>query len=295
MSGGPPAEVLAALRSFVLELHIVGVDCGVASAAYFSDGVAASEDPDVIVGAVNAAGKTDGPAFRPTAANQQRRGNGNAYRRFRRQFNNFDLKSARLNAHTRRSARQLAAAKKDATAESLRSAELELKQYAKHSPSSSVFLAYWRAARAHRDVLFEFYVVQQRGREKAYYSLLDRQRVLAAELQKISTLFNADSGIVFAVGSWRPAPGLHYRGHAPTISAKLRKKLREMRGVFVIVAGMVDHAFLPFLPRAHVQEWLLEAKALVHRQARFSQVNPRTWYSPLRKQAVQLPPSVATR
>jgi hypothetical protein len=32
MSGGPPAEVLAALRSFVLELHIVGVDCGVASA-----------------------------------------------------------------------------------------------------------------------------------------------------------------------------------------------------------------------------------------------------------------------
>jgi hypothetical protein len=100
--------------------------------AYFSDGVAASEDPDVIVGAVNAAGKTDGPAFRPTAANQQRRGNGNAYRRFRRQFNNFDLKSARLNAHTRRSARQLAAAKKDATAESLRSAELELKQYAKH-------------------------------------------------------------------------------------------------------------------------------------------------------------------
>jgi hypothetical protein len=98
-----------------------------------------------------------------------------------------------------------------------------------------VFLAYWRAARAHRDVLFEFYVVQQRGREKAYYSLLDRQRVLAAELQKISTLFNADSGIVFAVGSWRPAPGLHYRGHAPTISAKLRKKLREMRGVFIIV------------------------------------------------------------
>jgi hypothetical protein len=32
LSGGPPAAVLAALRSFVLELHIVGVDCGVASA-----------------------------------------------------------------------------------------------------------------------------------------------------------------------------------------------------------------------------------------------------------------------
>jgi hypothetical protein len=103
------------------------------------------------------------------------------------------------------------------------------------SPSSSVFLDHWRTARAHRDVLFQFYVVQQRGREKAYYSLLDRQRVLADELQKISTLFNARDGIVFAVGSWRPAPGLHYRGHAPTISAKLRKKLREMRGVFVIV------------------------------------------------------------
>jgi hypothetical protein len=32
LAGGPPAAVLTALRSFVLELHIVGVDCGVASA-----------------------------------------------------------------------------------------------------------------------------------------------------------------------------------------------------------------------------------------------------------------------
>jgi hypothetical protein len=179
-----------------------------------------------------------------------------------------------------------------------------------------VFLDHWRTARAHRDVLFQFYVVQQRGREKAYYSLLDRQRVLADELQKISTLFNARDGIVFAVGSWRPAPGLHCRGHAPTISAKLRKKLREMRGVFVIVVPewycfgrlmhadcsssqlddgdvsvlvcvQVDHAFMPLLPRAHVQEWVLEAKAPVHRQARFSQIDPRTWCSPLRKQAVR--------
>lgn len=103
------------------------------------------------------------------------------------------------------------------------------------SPSSSVFLDHWRTARAHRDVLFRFYVVHQRGREKAYFSLLDRERVLAAELQQISTLFNAKDGIVFAVGSWRPAPGLHYRGHAPTLSAKLRKKLREMRDVFVFI------------------------------------------------------------
>jgi hypothetical protein len=128
--------------------------------------------------------------------------------------------------------------------------------------------------------------------------------------------FISREAAVFAVGSWRPAPGLHCRGHAPTISAKLRKKLREMRGVFVIVVPewycfgrlmhadcsssqlddgdvsvlvcvQVDHAFMPFLPRAHVQEWVLEAKAPVHRQARFSQIDPRTWCSPLRKQAVR--------
>jgi hypothetical protein len=101
--------------------------------AYFSDGVAASSDSDVITAAVRAAGNNAGPALAPAASNG-RRGNRNAYRQFRAQFNNFDLKSARLNAHTRRRARQLVEAKKadSQSAVAVRRAEDELKLYAKH-------------------------------------------------------------------------------------------------------------------------------------------------------------------
>lgn len=107
--------------------------------------------------------------------------------------------------------------------------EDELSRYPQRAVATSAYIDSWYMRTAARPTLYHFYAVQQKAARRRYIAFNARRSALQRELNAFQRKFAL--GIVptvLAVGTWRPGPGYHARGHAPTLSMAVRRRLASI-------------------------------------------------------------------
>jgi hypothetical protein len=163
------------------------------------------------------------------------KGKSNADRIHRTQFTEYSFNGGRLGAQARLDAKRLAKAKRAKGADDVIKIEDALRQYPRRAASATSFIDAWAANTAAAPRLYQFYGVQQKAGQRRYRSFNARKSALEREFKMFRQQFAIDAvPAVLAVGTWRPAGGFHFRGHAPTVSVRVRKRLESLANVVVV-------------------------------------------------------------
>jgi hypothetical protein len=163
------------------------------------------------------------------------KGKSNADRIHRTQFTEYSFNGGRLGAQARLDAKRLAKAKRAKGADDIIKIEDVLRQYPRRAASATSFIDAWAANTAAAPRLYQFYGVQQKAGQRRYRSFNARKSALEREFKMFRQQFAIDAvPAVLAVGTWRPAGGFHFRGHAPTVSVRVRKRLESLANVVVV-------------------------------------------------------------
>jgi hypothetical protein len=156
---------------------------------------------------------------------RSRRGlSGAKHRRF---FAEFEFSNGRLSERARANERRLAAAKK--ARREILDIEAALSRFPNYSASSQRILERWAWRKAARSTLLQFYCVEQQQREQRHWAFSARRSALDRDMRLFQERFAIGTvPAVLAIGTWRPAPGHHFRGHRPGLSMRIRRRLARL-------------------------------------------------------------------
>ena len=151
----------------------------------------------------------------------------NVHRQHRRFFAEFEFSNGRLSERARANERRLAAAKK--ARREILYIEAALSLFPNYSASSQRILERWAWRKAARSTLLQFYCVEQQQREQRHWAFSARRSALDRDMRLFQERFAIGTvPAVLAIGTWRPAPGHHFRGHRPGLSMRIRRRLARL-------------------------------------------------------------------